>query len=460
MTADEPPTHDKNESDAFADPENPTPAAAQALVDQALRYLGVDPAAAADEHGWRRISLKTIQGKVGIIESAPYTYALVVWAPVLPLPVDLRLRYLLFETLLQLNHHETGGARFARQGDTVILTVVRPIRGLGLEEVLDAIIGVLEFAAEIETPLRRAFAVALPGIPLEQAMWQALYDFFIQCEVQPQQVFKRLLETWAAHQGRIVSGNHTVALVGPASGKRLAALIARASAGPLITLGWDSWLQQGLPPETLAQFKQATPRPAHFSETASSAHLPVTAGFPEALVAPLVQALLTLDQALQHAIPPQPKPLPDLAARWGVTLQAGAATLRNVDTVLTASPAAARQVFVQLLQGWNAAEQAVYTNNPRLIYLRLTVDEHTFALATLRAPQPQRDAHIELTYPLHYYFEARPEARQRYELAVAQLPGFTVDKTRARILLTESWGAAETVRLLQILITLAGASRT
>lgn len=108
---------------------------------------------------------------------------------------------------------------------------------------------------------------------------------------------------------------------------------------------------------------------------------------------------------------------------------------------------------------WNAAEQAVYTNNPRLIYLRLTVDEHTFALATLRAPQPQRDAHIELTYPLHYYFEARPEARQRYELAVAQLPGFTVDKTRARILLTESWGVAETVRLLQILITLAGDSR-
>jgi len=438
-------------------PGYPSPSEAQAMINQALWNLGVDPQEATDPEGWRHLCLGTAHGLINVIEWEPDLHFLAVWSPILRAPEDPRLRAQLFETLLQLNHRETGMARYSLKDDLAILSFVRPIHGLDLDEVLDAIRMVMMVADTLDEHLQSAFEIAMPQIKMDDATWQGVLDVLRLCDAHTQAIFKCLMEGWVARKGIVDTGKGSIGLRSKSAGeKTLAALIGYASAGPLVTVGWDSlecgW---GVLPEDAAAFKQAVPRPKRFKTTESSAHLPVDESFTEMMADQLLDALVFLEKALQRAAPPKPKPLPDLKKIWGLKLKVGGATQRNINVLLTACPPALQEVYIKLIQTWYEAGQKLYTNKPDRVYLRLTVDGHTFALCTLYGPQKKRGARIELSYPLSYYFDAHLEARRRYEQTVAQIPGFSVHKSGARIPMGEEFTAKEAKKLLKVLRCLA-----
>jgi hypothetical protein len=457
------------------------------MVNQALWNLGVDPQEATDPEGWRHLSLGTAHGLINIIEWEPGLHFLAVWSPILRAPEDPRLRAQLFETLLQLNHRETGMARYSLKDDLVIFSFVRPIHGLDLNEVLDAIRMVMMVADTLDEYLQSAFEIAMPQIKMDDATWLGVLDVLRLCDAHTQAIFKCLMEGWVAQKGVVDTGKGSIGLCSKSAGeKTLAALIGYASAGPLATIGWDS-LERGwgIRPDDAAVFKQAVPRPKRFKTTESSANLPVDESFTEAMADQLLDALVFLEKALQRAVPPKPELLPNLEEAWGLKLKVGKATQHNVHALLTACPPAVREVYIKLIQGWYDAGQKLYTNKPdrvylRLtvrqsahtqqqnapankpdrVYLRLTVDDHTFALCTLYGPQKKRAARIELSYPLTYYFDTHLEARRRYEQAVAQIPGFSAHKSGARIPMGEEFTTEEAGNLLKVLHRLAEDVRT
>lgn len=438
-------------------PSYPSPSEAQAMVNQALWNLGVDPQEATDPEGWRHLSLGTAHGLINVIEWKPGLHFLAVWSPILRAPEDPRLRAQLFETLLQLNHHETGMARYSLKDDLVILSFVRPIHSLDLDEVLDAIRMVMMAADMLDEHLQSAFEIAMPQIKMDDATWQGVLDLLRLCDAHTQAIFKRLMEGWVTRKGVVAAGKSGIGLRSKSAGdKTLAALIGYASAGPLATVGWDS-LERGwgILPEDAAAFKQAVPRPKRFKMTESSAHLPVDESFTEAMADQLLDALVFLGKALQRAVPPKPELLPDLEEAWGLKLEVGGATQRNIHALLTACPAAMQEVYTKIIQAWYDVGQKLYTNRSDRVYLRLRVDGHTFALCTLYGPQKKRGPRIELSYPLTYYFDAHLEARRRYEQTVAQIPGFSVHKSGARIPMGEEFTIKEAGNLLKVLRRLA-----
>lgn len=438
-------------------PSYPSPSEAQAMVNQALSNLGVDPQETTDPEGWRHLRLGTAHGLINVIEWGPGLHFLAVWSPILRAPEDPRLRAQLFETLLQLNHHETGMARYSLEDDLVILSFVRPIHGLDLEEVLDAIRMVMMAADTLDEHLQSAFEIAMPQIKMDNATWLGVLDVLRLCDTHTQAIFKCLMEGWVARKGIVDTGKGNMGLRSKSAGEEtLAALIGYASAGPLVTVGWDSLERKwGVRSEDAAGFKQAIPRPKRFKTTESSAHLPVDESFTETMADQLLDALVFLEKALQRAVPPKPEPLPDLKETWGLKLKVGKATQRNIHALLTACPPAVQEVYIKLIQAWYDAGQKFYTNKPDRVYLRLTVGGHTFALCTLYGPQKKRRARIELFYPLTYYFDAHLEARRRYEQTVAQIPGFSVHKSGARIPMSEEFTAKEARSLLKVLHRLA-----
>jgi len=438
-------------------PITPSPSEAQAIVDQTIRNIGVDPQKVTDPEGWRHLGLGTTHGLINVIEWEPGFYALVVWSPILQAPNDMRLRTQLFETLLQLNHHETDMARFSLMGDQIVLSFVRSIRGLNTQEVLNAIQMVMLTADALGERLQNAFEIHMPRIDMDDATWQGVLNLLRPCNAHTQTIFTRLMEGWAARKGIVAAGKSGVGLCSKsAGGKTIAGLIAFASAGPLVTVGWDSlervW---GVRPKDATAFKQAVPRPKRFKTTKSSAHLPVDDSFTEEMADQLLDALAFLEKALKCAVPPKPKPLPDLEKAWGLKLKTGGATQRNIHALLMACPPSTQEVYAKLIQGWYNAGQKIYTNKPDRVYLRLTVDEHIFALCTLYGPQKKRKPRIELRYPLLYYFDDYPEARRRYEQTISRIPGFSVHNSGARIPMGEEFTIKETEILLKILRRLA-----
>lgn len=304
------------------------PPEAQAMVDRVFAGLGIDPQEATDEDGWRHLGLGTAHAMVNVLEWDPGEYSLAVWAPILRAPQDARLRAALFEDLLRLNHRAIGQARISLlEGDLVVISIVRPIAGLEADHIFDAIRSVLEAADRLDEPLQEIYKVAMPNIEMDRATWETIRDVLRLCDPHAQRMFSYLMEGWVARKGRVTTGRHTIGLdSGSGARKTLAALIGGASAGPIVTVGWNSLARQGLRPADETAFKEALPRPPRFEITESSAHLPVDDSFTEAMADQFLNALVMLDKALKRAVPPKKEPLPDLDKRWELKINVGGAT--------------------------------------------------------------------------------------------------------------------------------------
>lgn len=439
-------------------PTIPSPTEAQAMIDQALWNLGLDPREATDPEGWRHLSLGSADGLINVIEWGKGIHFLVVWSPILRVPEDPRLRAELFETLLRLNHHDTGMARASLQNDLIVLSFVRSIHSLDLDEVMDAIRMVMMAADVLDERLQSAFEIAMPQIEMDKATWQGILNILRLCDTYTQGIFKYLLEGWVARKGAVTTtGKNGISLQAKsASDKTLAALIGYASAGPLVTVGWDSLgRQQGVQAEDETAFKQAVPHPQRFKSTESSAHLPVDDSFTETMAEQLLDALDILDEALKRATPPPKQPLPDLEQYWGFKIEVGGATQRGIHALLESCPPEIQKIYCLLVQGWHEADQKIYTNTLDRVALQLTVNGHTFGLCTLYGPQKAKSPRIELYYPLSYYFENHGEARRRYEQAVARIALFSPHNSGARIVMDDTFTTKSAENLLKILRRLA-----
>jgi hypothetical protein len=97
----------------------------------------------------------------------------------------------------------------------------------------------------------------------------------------------------------------------------------------------------------------------------------------------------------------------------------------------------------------------MYSTKSDRLYLRLSVRDHTFALATLYGAQHRHGARIELRYPLTYYLDAYLRARRRYEQVIGRISGFRVHNTGARIPMTKTFEKNEAERLLEAMGRLA-----
>lgn len=449
--------------DAYGSEKIPTPTTpslieAQAMIDQALQTLGLDPQAATDPEGWRHLGLGSAEGLINIIEWEKGIHFLVVWSPILRVPEDPRLRAELFETLLRLNHHATGLARASLQNDLIVLSFVRPIHGLDLDEVMDAIRMVMMAADVLDEPLQQSFEVVMPQIEMDKTTWQGVLDILRLCDSYTQGIFKYLLEGWVGRKGIVnFTGKSGISLRAKSSSdKTLAALIGYASAGPLVTVGWDSLKRHwGIQAEDEAAFKQAVPRPQRFKITGSSAHLPIDNSFTEAMAEQLLDALEVLDKALKRATPPGPPPVPNLEQSWGLKIEVGGATQRGIHALLGSCSPEIQEVYCRLIQGWYKAGQKLYTSTLDRVALRLTVNNHTFGLCTLYGSQKAKPPRIELYYPLSYYFENHEEARRRYEQAIARIPQFSPHNSGGRIVMDNTVTVKSVENLLKILLRLA-----
>jgi hypothetical protein len=255
-----------------------------------------------------------------------------------------------------------------------------------------------------------------------------------------------------------------VVLSGIASeGKVLASLCASygsredkplQSLSPLIVIACDRLTQKwSLPSNDLEVLKQALSFHEQVQVTDGALYVPVDEKFTRAMADQLLGALVTLDEALGHVS--ESEPLPDLKVTWGLNIEVSDATQRSIHALLRACPPHVVEIYVFLIQGWHDAGERMYSTKTDRLYLRLSVRDHTFALATLYGAQHRHGARIELRYPLTYYLDAYPRARRHYEQVIGRISGFRVHNTGARIPMVEAFERDETERLLEAMCRLA-----
>jgi hypothetical protein len=310
---------------------------ARALIDGCFRSYGLDPMQATDNFGWRRLSLGSAHGQVGVVEFEPGEHYLIVVAPLLELPDKPELPAGFYRLLLELNHDGTQAARFSIGNDVICVSIARPIRGLDKEEVDDAIHAVMMVAdgydGQLHTLLNMILGATtpplpeLPNIKMTPAEAQAIGATLSACDAHGQGIFRYIVEQWQK-AGYVVDARpggiglkipvgpklYTLAGMRPGVGKRR----------QLIILGWQgSRHDQVYPSEAIDRFQAAVMAITPLEATESTAHIEVTEAFDRDDAKMLLRALRTL-AATAHEPEPKPEPvwdpnLPKINAEIGAT---------------------------------------------------------------------------------------------------------------------------------------------
>jgi hypothetical protein len=100
-----------------------TPDDASILIDQVLFRYGIDPTLWTDLSGWRHLMIGSAEGFAGIVEWQPDDYYLVVLAPILDIPEEMKHQPEFYRMLLELNYHGTLSTHFSIYEDTLILAL-------------------------------------------------------------------------------------------------------------------------------------------------------------------------------------------------------------------------------------------------------------------------------------------------------------------------------------------------
>jgi hypothetical protein len=113
---------------------------AKKLVEEAIKKLGLDPAAMRASENESQAAWTLKRGSASVLVTVTHhadedeTY-LRVASPVVKLPADKAQYGALFRRLLELNAAGLANAAFGLIGDTVVAVSERPASGLGAEEV-------------------------------------------------------------------------------------------------------------------------------------------------------------------------------------------------------------------------------------------------------------------------------------------------------------------------------------
>lgn len=125
-------------------------------IDQFLREVGLVPADATDEHGWRHLGLGSSQGLIGVATIGDIQYLRVI-ASVMELPSDGELILPLLRDLLELNGSLPGPARAAVDGTSVRIVAMMPADGLSDRDIAFTIHNALSMADSLIQPLTQQY---------------------------------------------------------------------------------------------------------------------------------------------------------------------------------------------------------------------------------------------------------------------------------------------------------------
>jgi hypothetical protein len=132
------------------------PEVVQQFVERWARSCDTTAEALAVDGGWEFLA-----GSAEVrIEHDAEEATLTIRSDVMALPADAAHRAALLEKLLRLNYQQTGEARFAIDGEEVIITFTRPTLGLDFHEFTQAVDQVAATADDFDDELRREFGEA------------------------------------------------------------------------------------------------------------------------------------------------------------------------------------------------------------------------------------------------------------------------------------------------------------
>jgi len=291
----------EQEQQAATQPEvaesNPTLGEAQAMIDQVVAKIGLDPRKVEDSHGWRHLMRGDVECHVGITRHESGAVCFEALSPLFCLPAAPLLRNELCDALLRLNHSATLEARFSLDDKWVVAQVMRPIYGLDADQVLAAIHTVTTLAEYARQQLAPCYDLGLPDVPLSDEDWPAVVKYYGTLEPHARAVMSRLLEGWSKQEGVIGIGQSGLSLTSQGEGHPI---LADLRPGGLIAIEWGSLSRtHGLSAHDVEYFKSRVPRPPKWKSTESSAHLRVTEGFTLEMAEQLLDALQWLDATLQ-----------------------------------------------------------------------------------------------------------------------------------------------------------------
>jgi hypothetical protein len=421
---------------------------ARAMIDSVFRNYGLDPTQSIIAGGWRTLTLGSARGFAGVIEWQDGDPYLVVFAPLIELPAEVQISDF-YRALLELNHAETLSARFSLSNDTLFVSLVRPIRGLDVDEVDEALRAVMVTADHAETWLTSTInqflgratlpASELPRIrmtPDEALKIGALLATF---DPHERALIRDLLEKWVKAGYPVDASQGGVGLkipFGPRQYTLAAIRVGVRTPSPLVILGWESLRRlKAIPAEAIDRFQSEVATIAAVKTTESAAHLEITPEFTADRVQKLVKALDRLAKSVQHDQVQPAKPV----------------TPPNIEATLSACDPHTRRVFSRLIQGWADGGGIVQCQSPGRIYLKLQTGEHEFGkygkqshkfnLIVLAAPKGKRGPSIDVAWNMargdYAYLDTIPEQVFAFEELVSGLPGFEQKGTITRLLVSE-----------------------
>ncbi|MBU0495440.1 MAG: YbjN domain-containing protein [Chloroflexi bacterium] len=466
-----------------AQPLDLTPDEARALIDGVFRSYGLDPRKSTDPYGWRRLSLGSADGLVGIVEWQPDEYYLVVVAPLLELPTDPEPPADFYRLLLALNHDGTFAARFSIHDNVVHVGLARPIRGLVEEEVDDAIRAVMVVADSYDEWLQIILDTArglaplplseLPSIKMTPKEAQGIGAVLAACDPHGRDIFRYLMEHWQKAGYVVEPGTSGIGLKITIGSKSYGLAGMRPGVGErrqLVILGWEGLHQTRLfPVKALERFQSTVAKIATLRVTESTAHIEVTAAFDRGSAKALLNALRALAKTAHE---PRPEPRVEWESSLPqMNITVGTKTLAGIRKTLLACEPRTQQIYALLIAGWNQEGGTVQCNRPGRIYLKFKTGEHEFGeygrrthqfnLAVLAAPKGKENAAIDVAWNLatgdYAYLAHLPDEVARFEALVSGLPGFGQRGAVTRLVVDEPFQAEHARALLQAMLDLKSA---
>ena len=318
---------------------------AQRLLDQSIRFMGFEPDEITDQDGWRELTYEGALCRANIVDGDGETEVLIIWAPLVWVPVRPELRLKLLETLLQYNADFVSTGRLALiDSDLVILTWQERADRLHAAGVIEALSWILQTADQLDE-LLEPMSLDLPRLELAEEVQAGLRVVFRRCAPTAQGVLRQMLEGWTAQGGVIGVGEGSIHLkMSEERDLTLATVVGHSAAGPMITVIGAILEKLGLSMAQVEAFRAALPRPEDFEQTILWTHIPLNESFTPAMGEQLLAALRQLSAQLAAADSVEPPPLPDLAARWGLQLKVGGATRRGIDSLLERCPEAVQAI--------------------------------------------------------------------------------------------------------------------
>lgn len=131
-------------------------AAAEAMLDEFLRGIGIDPASHTDEKGTRYIPFGSVVLQADIIEGKE-THYLRALAPVMEIPSDKDLIVPLMRKLLELNLDFAGSQRFGMSDKSVICMGIRRVDDMQPDELANLLFSVIHAADNFDDQLQARF---------------------------------------------------------------------------------------------------------------------------------------------------------------------------------------------------------------------------------------------------------------------------------------------------------------